>query len=68
MEPHPAIMMKETQCHLKTIFHPPVASLYNDMPIVAPAVANPSFFPVFGNHLTLHNVFSVSECVATHIR
>ena len=35
---------------------------------LAPAIAKPSFFPVFGNHLTLQIVFSVSECVATHVR
>src|SRR4051794_32098933 len=31
----------------------------------APAVANPSVFPIFGSHLALHTAFSVSECVAT---
>ena len=34
---------------------------------LAPAVAKHSLFPVFGNHLALQTVLSVSVCVATHV-
>lgn len=33
----------------------------------APAVANPSDFPILGIHLTLHTALSVSEWVATQV-
>lgn len=35
------------------------------MLLLAPAMANPSDFPTFGNHVTLHMALSVSEWVAT---
>jgi hypothetical protein len=35
------------------------------MLLLAPAVANPSDFPILGNHITLQMALSVSEWVAT---
>ena len=50
-----------------SVDYPPTASLYTEMFRLAPAVTKPSFLPVLGSHLTLHSVFTVSVCVATHV-